>query len=191
MLKNNKNVNKLINYTCFINPIFLFGTVNSIYLNNTYLTIIIYLSNILSNIIIGISIRNEINYKNSSIKENKSIINIYFDSLKKSINSIINIFCNIMFFSFIICILKEININNLFYGIFEFSYGIYIVSLRSNTFLKGLIISSIINFSSLSIHFQILNINRKIKYTKFLKYRIISVFIGIIIYITLYNLIIL
>ena len=74
-------------------------------------------------------------------------------------------------------------------GIFEFSNGIYLISLSNiSIFLKGLFILIVITFGSFSIHMQMISVNEKIKYTKFLLFRILCVFISIIIYLFSYNL---
>ena len=191
MLKDNNNLNNIILYTNFVNPIFFICTVSSIYLNNNKLGLIIYISHIFSNVIIGIILRNKNNNKN--IYNTNTFNDIYFSSLKNSVNSLINIFSNILFFTILISlvnnIIKNSLINSIIIGLIEFSSGIYLISIINiNLFIKGLIILVFICFGSFSIHMQIISLNEKIKYFKYFIFRIISIFISIIIYIILYNL---
>lgn len=197
MLKNNDNLNKIILFTNFVNPIYLIGTIGILYLKNMSLAVIILLSHYTTNIIIGLMVRN--NYTKYTtkkiIKNNNKLFEIYLNSLKNTMVAICNIFSNILFFSILLSLLKNILpfnsvLNSIIYGFIEFSNGIYEISLLNiDIFYKGLFILIIINFSSFSIHMQQISINNKIKYTNFLFYKIISVFLGIIIYIILYNLI--
>lgn len=192
MLINNINLNNIILYTNFINPIFFLGTVSSIYLKDIKLSFIIYLSHILSNIVIGILVKN----KNKLCNQKKYISyynNVYFNSLKNTIISLSNIFSNILFFSILISLINNIFYNNfinaIITGIIEFSSGVYLISkLNITKFMKGLIILCIINFGSFSIHMQIISLNEKIKYTRYFIFRIINIVIGILIYIILNNL---
>lgn len=196
MLSCNNNLNKIIQYTSFVNPIFLICTVGNIYLKNIKLTIIIFISHILSNIIIAIFLRKNNNNELDTTDDNKSLnfFNIYYSSLRSVINSLSIIFSNILFFSILLSLLYNILpfsniINNLILGLFEFSNGIYLISMSNlSIFLKGLFILIIISFGSFSIHMQMISINDKIKYTKFLLYRILSVFMSTLLYLFTYYL---
>ena len=192
MLINNKNLNNIILYTNFVNPIFLICTVGGIYLKNIKLALIILISHYISNIILGIILRkNNINDEKEIKNDNKSFLNIYNSSLKDTIYTLSIIFYNILFFSIIISLYTNITninepINSVLIGLIEFSSGIYNISiLNINLFLKGLIILIIITFGSFSIHMQMISINDKIKYIKYLFYRILNVFISIIIYLVI------
>lgn len=194
MLINNKNLNNIIHYTNFVNPIFLIATVGGIYLKNIKISILILVSHYISNIVMGILLKNKNtknNYKQNK-KNNTNFINIYTSTLKDTIFTLAIIFSNILFFSIILTLFKGIfhlnePINSIICGLIEFSSGIYNISnLNINIFLKGLFILIIITFGSFSIHMQILSINDKIKYIKYLFYRILNVFISVIIYIILY-----
>ena len=194
MLINNKNLNNIIHYTNFANPIFLIVTVGGIYLKNIKLSIIILLSQYISNMIIGILLRNK-NKTNNNTKDNSNdnFLDIYYSSLKSTIFSLSIIFSNILFFSIINALITNIIninplINSIISGLIEFSNGIYLISkINIDIFYKGLIILCIIVFSSFSMHMQIMSINEKIKYIKYLIYRILNVFISILIYIILFK----
>ena len=195
LLKDNPNLNNIIHYTNFVNPIFLIATVGCIYLKDIKLSIIILLSHYISNFILGIILRNNNNLKdNIVLYKTNSFLNIYYSAIRNTVISVSIIFANILFFSFVLSIVKYfISINPIFdsilYGSLEFSSGIYnITHLISNKFINGLIITIIITFSSFSIHMQIINLNKKIRYFKYLIYRFINVFISIIVFIILFNL---
>lgn len=197
MLLNNKNLNNIVQYTSFVNPIFLICTVGGIYLNNNKLAVIILLSSYISNIIVGILLRNKnsLNNINDIKNKNNTFLKIYYSSLKNTIVTLSTIFANILFFSIINTLITNIFVlnepfNSIITGIIEFSNGIYNISMSSkNIFTKGLIILIIISFGSFSIHMQMLSINDKIKYIRFLTYRFINIIISIIIYIIIYLLI--
>lgn len=193
MLKNNKNLDKLVLYTNFVNPIFLIGTVGNLYLKNIKIALIIYTSHVLSNIFIGILIRKKQNFIEKKEKKyiDENIYEIYFSSLKNTVLSLVNIFSNILAFSILLTLLKnilKINIvlKSLILGLFEFSSGIYLISnLNINLFLKGIYILIIITFSSFSVHMQQISLNSDIKYKTFFKFKFLNIIIAIILYLFL------
>lgn len=181
--------NEYFNYvTNFVNPIFFIGTVYNLYLKDIKVTIIILISHYISTFILLYILKNK--YISSNItKNNYSLSETYFISIKNTINTLSIIFSNLLFISLLITLLKLLFKNNfLFIGLIEFSKGIYEVSLTNiNIYIKGLLILIFITFGSISIHFQAISINNKIKYIKYLFYRILNVFISIIIYLLLYK----
>lgn len=196
MLINNINLNNIIQYTNFVNPIFLICTVGGSYLNNIKLSLIILFSHYLSNFLLGIILRKK-NKSNNINDINNNDINVLYEYnivLKDTIYTLSSIFSNILFFSIIISLFNNIfkfNIlfNSIIIGLIEFSSGIYnICNIDISLFLKGLLILIIITFGSFSIHMQIICLNDKIKYIKYLLYRILNVFICTLIYIILYKL---
>lgn len=194
MLINNINLNNIILYTNFVNPIYFMCTVSTIYLKNIKFGLIIYFSSFISNIIIGILVKN--NNKFNNYKESNSYNDIYFSSLKSVVKSLSNIFSNILFFTILISLVKNIIrnkiINIIIIGLLEFSSGIYLVcSYNISLFFKGLIILLFISFGSFSIHMQIISLNKKIKYFRYFIFRVINVVLSFIIYFSLYNLLML
>lgn len=192
MLDNNSD--EVMNYmTNFVNPLFLIGTVGNIYLNNKLLSINILICHYISNIIMMFILKNK-HHNNKHIKINNES-NIYSSSLVTTIKTLSIIFSNLLFISLLVTLFKltlpfNNNINSFLLGILEFSKGIYEISNTNlSLFIKGLLILIIITFGSISIHFQMISINPKIKYINYLKYRIINVLISIIIYLIINGLI--
>lgn len=179
-----KTDNEYLNYASnYVNPLFVLGTVGNIYLKNFNLSIIILFSHILSNLIMLFLLRKKYNYVELNHKEIS-----YTNSLKSTINTLSIILSNLLFISILVTLLKIVlpfnnNINSFLLGIIEFSRGVYEISnLNISIYLKGLLITIIITFQSISIHFQSISINNKIKYIKYLFYRLLNVLISIFIY---------
>lgn len=179
--KNNEYLNYISNY---INPLFIITVVSKVYLKNIKIGLIILLSHIISNLILMYLLRNKYTKTKEEHDYNLSISN----TLNNTCNALKIILTNLLFISIFITLLKlTIPINNIIkaflIGLVEFSRGIYEISLLNiSIYLKGLLITIIITFQSLSIHFQIISINEKIKYIKFLLYRLLNVLLSIIIY---------
>ena len=177
--------NEYLNYsTNYINPLFIIVTVGSLYLCNIKISIIIYLSHILSNIIMLFILKKY--HKIDNYKDYKSV-DIFSESLNITIKTLSIIFSNLLLISLLVTFIKLIihnnYLNSILISLIEFSRGIYeLSSLNINIYLKGLLILISITFGSISIHFQSICMNNKIKYIKFLLFRILNVLISIIIY---------
>ena len=177
--------NEYFNYvTNYVNPLFFIGTVSTLYIKNN-ICIIVLISHYISNIILLYIFKNK--YNNTKLN-NTNIKNKYLYSLKTTINTLSIIFSNLLLISLFVTLLKQVlpfnnTINSFILGILEFSKGIYELSLCNiSIYLKGLLVLIIITFGSISIHFQSISLNSKIKYIKFLLFRILNVLISIIIY---------
>lgn len=182
LLKN--NCNEYLNYsTNFVNPLFLFVNVGLVYLHNIKLILIVYMSHVISNFILLYI------FKNKHILSNNytNFENTYSDIIENTIKTLVLIFSNLLFISLFLTIIKlTIPFNNYIIGIIEFSRGIYEISnMNISLYLKGLLILIIITFGSFSIHFQVISINCKIKYIKYLLYRLLNVLISVFIYLIL------
>lgn len=188
MLDNSKN-EVMFYITNYVNPLFLIGTVGTIYLNNKLVAINILICHYISNLIMAFILKKK--HKDKTIINKNYNTNMYSNSLYITVKTLSIIFSNLLFISLLVTLLKltlpfNNNINSIILGILEFSKGIYEVSLTNySLFIKGLMILIIITFGSISIHFQMISINPKIKYINFLKYRIINVLISIIVYLSL------
>ena len=90
-----EEVEHLLLFNHFPNPLFIIYTVGALYFNNSKLGIIILINIYLSNLIIGIIYRKNnhptsINYI-SNISKSQSFITIFATSIKKSINTLLMI----------------------------------------------------------------------------------------------------
>ena len=178
----------LLAFTYFSNPLFL-----TIMLNNLFtmaISIKIMLIHYISNIIIGLILRNkapkisESNFQVTSPKIGSTLIK----SINKSINTLLMILGTITFYMLLTYIITSIIPTNPFLktitgGFLEITNGLNtLTNLEINSKIKEIIAIAIISFGGLSIHTQIKAIleDTKIIYNFFLKGRIIHVIIGII-----------
>lgn len=193
MLNTNKitinDANKLISFTFFSNPLFLYNILTLSF--NKYITLKIILIHYLSNIIIGLIYRNKNNVIDNLLnysKENnhKNIFLILPNSIKKSIETLITILGTIIFYMIITNLLmKLIPFNKyteiIIKGILEITQSLNILpSLKIKSIIKEITAIAIISFGGLSIHTQTLSIinGTKIKYKNFLTGRILHVLIS-------------
>ena len=191
-LISNKEAEHLLFFNHFANPLFVLGTIGSFYLNNTKYGIIILISHILSNIIIGILFRKRSNYSiNNYISKNcksQSFGSIISDSINKSINSLFMISGTVTLFLILSnLIINVFNLNGylsiFLQGILEMTMSIASLSiLNINSVMKVVISTMIISFGGLSIHLQVYSsLNEEIKYKNYLIGRILQMFISAII----------
>ena len=175
--------NKLIKFTHFPNPIFLFSTISLITKNIS----IIYISIIISNLIILIINKPKSNNKLPNIKE-QDFTTTLSNSIIKTLKIIILIYGTSIFFYLIsVIILKYLNTQDLYILInilFDLTKGITTTSLINNQTLKDLVIILLLTISPLNINIQIKSIlsDTNIKYINFIKGRIISSILTIIFY---------
>ena len=193
------DANQVLLFSHFVNPIFIIGTVGTIFLGNKTYGFIILISHYLANLIIGIMLRK----KNipSSIANNNNFFNIkpkgfittLKNAIKDTIDTLLVVFGTItstLVFSSIIN--AYFNFNPVFNGILEVTSGLKYVSIESSTILFKIIISTFfISFGGLSIHAQVMSIldNKAIKYIPYLEARILQGLISSIIVYIMYNVI--
>lgn len=190
------DANKLISFTYFSNPLFLYNILNITF--NKYITLKIIIIHYISNLIIGLLFR-----KNTSIDENylinkssnsTNIIKLLPLAIKKSINTLLMILGTITFYMIITNLLIKIfNFSNitelLIKGILEITQSLNILPLiKVQSNIKEIIALAIISFGGLSIHTQVLDIinDTKISFKNFLVGRILHVLISIILYIIIF-----
>ena len=178
-----KESNKLIQCTHFPNPIFVFSTISLITKNIG----IIYISIIISNLIILLKTKPTSNNKLPSIKE-KDFTTTLSNSIIQTLKIIILIYGTSIFFYLIsIIILNYFNTKELYIiinTIFDLTKGIQTTSLITNQTLKDLVIILLLTISPLNINIQIKSIlsDTNIKYINFIKGRLISSTLTIIFY---------
>lgn len=184
-----QTANYLIYFTHFPNPIFILGTVYKI-INNNILTYIMYLSLIISNLLLMIIIkRPKQQVKITTTSKEKDFSTIISESIISSLKTSILIYGTSIFFYLITIIInKYLNLNQTTYillnSIFDLTFTITLSSLITNTPNRCLFLITLISISTLSIHMQTKSIlsDTNVKYSNFLKGRIISTIFAIIIF---------
>lgn len=191
-----EEVEHLLLFNHFPNPLFVLQTVGVFYLKDDILGIIILVSIYISNTIIGIIYRRKnhptkVNYI-TNINKSQSFMNVFSNSIKKSINTLLmisGIVTSFLIISTLIChILNFDGIIAMFIkGILEMTMGLSLLSyLDISNFIKLIIATFIISFGGISIHLQIISILEDISYFKYLKGRIIGSIISCLISIILF-----
>lgn len=190
-----EDANYLIMFTHFANPFFIVTTIGLFLLSNVKAGYIILISHILSNIIVAFIFRkkkvilnNDNNYKKAFYlsSPDKPFITILTNSIFKSFKTLVNMLGIIMIFLMITTIIKKIIplagiTNGLLSGFLEMTQGVkYISNLDISLPIKASILSAIVSFSGLSVHFQVKSIidGTDIKYSNFLKARVVQSFIS-------------
>ncbi len=198
MLSNNsihdEDANKLISFTFFSNPLFLYNILSISF--NKFITLKIIIIHYITNLLIGLFFmknksnnnnNNNITFKN---KENTKIINLIPKAISKSFNTLLMILGTITFYMIISnYLLKIIPLNIIgeviLRGILEITQSLNILpNLNILSMIKEIIALSIISFGGLSIHTQILNIisDTPIKYKNFFIGRILHVLFSTFLY---------
>lgn len=198
------DANYLIMFTHFANPFFIVTTIGLFLLSNVKAGYIILISHILSNIIVAFIFRkkkvilnNDNNYKKAFYlsSPDKPFITILTNSIFKSFKTLVNMLGIIMIFLMITTIIKKIIpltgiTNGLLSGFLEMTQGVkYISSLDISLPIKASILSAIVSFSGLSVHFQVKSIidGTDIKYSNFLKARVVQSFISFFLTLTIFK----
>ena len=191
-LLSEKEANYLIRYTHFPNPMFILGSVSTIFISKK-IPVIILISLILSNFIIAIVYKEKTNkVKIPQKKEAKD----FSASLTKAITSSIKILIvvygiSIFFFLISVVINNYIKLSPLNFvlinGIFDLTKGVFSTPLIKNDIIKAALIISFISLGSLSIHMQVKSIinDSNIKYKNFLISRLEQMILANIIFIIL------
>ena len=193
--------NRLLIFTHFSNPLFIIEGIGVNFLNNKCIGIIILISHYLGNIILGIINRNNyinmIDNNNLNNKNKKNFINTLSNSISNTFSILILLYGIITFFM-IITSLININIhinqflNSIFCGLLEITNGINLLSKLSIPILhKGIIITFLLSFGGFCIHLQVFSILKEysLKYSTYLKNRIIHGIISSCIFYVVYALI--
>ncbi len=192
MLNNNSittnDANKLISFTYFSNPLFLYNILSLSF--NKSITIKLIIIHYITNILIGIIYRkNNDNIKVKMTLKNKDSKNIFMvlpSSITKSINTLLMILGTITFYMILTNLLLSLfNFNYLsstiFKGILEITQSLNdLPFLDISLIKKELLAIAIISFGGLSIHTQIISLinDTEIKYQNFLMGRILHVFLS-------------
>lgn len=182
----------LLLFNHFANPLFVLGPVGDLYLHNNHLGIIILISHILANILIGIIFRKRnhpspSNYITAPTKS-QNFGNILSSSLRKTISSLFIIAGTVTLFlilsSLIVNIFHLNNILELFVkGIFEMTMALsFLPHINISNIWKVAIATSFLSFGGLSIHLQVFSsLDNKIAYKNYLIGRIYQVILSLLI----------
>lgn len=191
-LIDSNDAKNLLNFTHYVNPLFIIGGIGLKLLKSQKLGIIILISHYVSGLITGILLRNNYNpikYQNVLVSNN-SFMNNLTKSIKDTINTLSLIFGIITSCFILSTIISNItNVSQVFIGLIEITSGInYIALTNINTFYKTIIITFLISFGGLSIHMQVLSIlnKEKIRYLPYFLSRIIHALIASLIVTILY-----
>ncbi len=183
-----KEAENLLYFTYFPNPLFLYNMLMLIFLNNL-ITLKIILIFYLSNFIIAFFMRFN-NSENLSLIYNTSkekFAVLLVKSIRKSMDNIILILGTITFFMIISNVVTSFFSNQMILtfikGFFEITQGLDSLKLLDSSLkLKEIIAILIISFGGISIHVQVFSMiyESNIKFSSFIKGRIISSIISLI-----------
>ena len=187
-----KIANYLIIFTHFPNPIFVLGSVSSIF-KNKMIPVFILISLIISNLLIGIFLYPKDKEKFKIIKSESTNFSI---NLKKaiygSIKTMILIYGTSVFFYLIITILNNylnLSLYNYIFvnGLFDLTKGVFLTSLINNEILRAIYIIIFISFGGISINMQVKSIiaDTNIKYKNFILGRFFQIILSMSIFLLL------
>lgn len=184
---------KLMNYTYFSNPLFLYNILSMHF--NSFITSKIIIIHYLSNIIIALLVRGK-ESKEITITYQRKKTNIFLllsQSISKSINTLLMILGCLSFYMIISNLLITLlPFNNTFIviskGLLEITQGLNILNIIPyQSIIKEMIAIFLISFGGLSIHTQVLSlINDNKLYKEYLKGRIYQALISTVTYIIIY-----
>ncbi len=170
---------KIILFSHFANPAFIFIVISSNFFNNFNVGYIILFSHYFTNIIIGLMIRdNKYTYKIDNYKFiPKSFGQLLSSSIKESMDTLFLILGSLVTYSIIITLFNKLPINiyykSIISGFIELTNGLKSISILNLSLkLKASFATMFLSFGGLAIHTQIISI-LKINYLKFIKYRFI------------------
>lgn len=187
-----KVANYLIIFTHFPNPIFILGSVSSIF-KNKMIPVFILISLIISNLLIGIFLYPKDKEKFKIIKSESTNFSI---NLKKaiygSIKTMILIYGTSVFFYLIITILNNylnLSLYNYIFvnGLFDLTKGVFLTSLINHEVLRAIYIIIFISFGGISINMQVKSIiaDTNIKYKNFILGRFFQIILSMSIFLLL------
>ena len=150
----------MLGYSNNCSPLFIIGTVGSVFLKDSQTGYILYTIHLFSAIILAFLSKSKITPQKSNICNPKKENSPFIKAVSDSSITILNISCYIIFFSVITnLILILISYDNMLLGMFagslELSNGINIISsIELNPVLKLSVISALLGFSGFCVLFQ-------------------------------------
>lgn len=187
----------LLLFIHFPNPLFVLNTVGIMYLNNNKYGLIILMSVILSSTILGIITRNKNILTNinciSKNTKSQTFTEIFSNSIKKSINSLLMIsvtICLFLILSTLIINIFKLNtcLSLIVKSILEMTMSLKDISnINISNEFKVMLSSGVISFGGLSIHMQVISIlDEKIRYKNYFIGRIYQMILSAIISLILF-----
>jgi hypothetical protein len=186
-LLNNNNISNedakiLIQYTSFINPLFLINMIYSTLGRQSLIRIILayYISNLF--------FIKKINFNtNSTSRKNSSVSLLISKSITKACNVSISCLGIIVFFILLtipVSFMKNNIVKVALYGLFEITQGLSMITKIDVLIVKELLFLLIISFNGLAMHMQVFNVsNNDINlYSSYLKGRLKACLISTLIY---------
>lgn len=174
---------KLLSFSFFSNPLFLFTMLSLIFPDNLYIILKLLLLPYVANFILGFLAKKEDIVINSTMKKRKENFGAMLSqSIKNAMNTELMILGSISIFFIINAIINPQNIPFIS-GLLEISQGLNrLIGLSVSTKLKEILAIIFISFGGLSIHLQIKGIlsDTNISYLKFLKGRIYQTILSVI-----------
>ncbi len=175
----------LISFNNYLSLGFILSYVSGYLFKNIYVFFIIITSNIISNLLIAAFNYNPPKETNILNKKEINLINEFYSSTYKTVDSMVNIGAIIILSGIILSLIRMLNLAffDYIYPLLEITNGLYIFNnLNIDYSIKISLISSFISFGSLSIHAQIYPYIKCIfSYKYYLKNRIISSFLSFLI----------
>ena len=189
------NANRMLMCSHYSNPIFIFGTILSMFPYKK-LCLLIFLSHYLGNFILAFYTREHQQYQSYKRKEKETLS--FSDCITNSITSntqtLLFILGSITIFYILSAFLSEglknyEVLSGVLSGLLEITQGITKITTIYNLplHIKAALITFFLSFGGLCVHIQTLGMiqNTKISYWKFLKGRIIHSTLSVILYIIL------
>lgn len=190
-------------FTHFSNPLFVIGTIGTLFLGSSLLGLIILVCHITANFIIGIIFRKrkrirkqKINFKKAlnGLKFDNNIGNILSESILSAMNTMFLLLGIITIFLIFTTLIKNTfklpsTITVFIFGMLEMTQGIKYASLLNASILyRSILMLGFISFGGFSVHMQVFSIlgNTKIKYRHFFFSRILQVIISILLLMSIF-----
>ena len=174
------DANKMLLFSHFPNPLFLFGTVSTV-IGDFSLTLLLFFSIFFSNTILFFRCHSKKSNSTTKIPHPSDFSSVLRQSIQKAFELLEMIYGTSLFFYLIATfILSTCNFSSYFYvlvyGIFDLTKGVFATSIFSSSFLRCLFLLFFIQFGPLSIHMQVKGIlaNSSLSYSSYLRGRIIG-----------------
>jgi len=168
---NSYDATKLLTMTHFSNPLFIIYTIGINFLHDKKIGIIILIIHFLTNFLIGYLFRNIYKISNNQasykLKKPLSFMALLKISITNTINTLMNVFGIVIFFSLITKTINQyLNLNPisnvLLNGLLEITNGLSILSTLNISKVSASVISTFfISFGGFSIHMQVMSILSK------------------------------